>query len=172
MRRYLATSTATVRPWHPLVFGLSHMRNRANAPPHSIDGWCVGPALRSSSQPQRPPCLSPLPTAAAPRVVAGKKTFVANHRRQNLITKLPISSANLETIPAHWALHGNAFDPDAEQIAQCKELSKSGDGPHWRRGNSHEIGRPAQCLGKLDPTITGTNTFFSSITKRSQKDEK
>jgi hypothetical protein len=103
-------------------------------------------------------------------------------RRKPVKTKSPpkpgtlpppnVTAANLEAVPAHWALHGNAFNPDTGEIAQCKELSKSSDGPHWRRGNSHEIGRLAQGLGKLDPTITGTNTFFFIDHKKVPKGRK
>jgi hypothetical protein len=89
----------------------------------------------------------------------------ANSRRQ-------ATAANLEVVPSHWALHGNAFNPDTGKLAQCKELSQSSDGAHWRRGNSQEIGRLAQGLGKLDPTIKGTNTMFLFTTRRSQKTEK
>jgi hypothetical protein len=57
-----------------------------------------------------------------------------------------VTAANLEAVPADWALHGDAFNPDTGEIAQHKERSKSSDEAHWRRGNSQEIGRLAQGL--------------------------
>jgi hypothetical protein len=120
------------------------------------------PLLQSSSQPQRLPCPSLLTTAPAPRVVAG----ACSHQTSRLFCQ-PGSNPW-----AHWALHGNAFNPDAGQIAQHEELSKSGDGPHWRRGNSQEIGRLVQGLGKLAPSITGTNTFFFINHKKAPKGQK
>jgi hypothetical protein len=95
-----------------------------------------------------------------------------HNRGAHAPTKNAESSANLETIPAHWALHGNAFNPDTGQIAQHEELAKSGGGPHWRRGNSQEIGHLAQGLGKLDPSIAGTNTFFFINHKKTTKGQK
>jgi hypothetical protein len=95
-----------------------------------------------------------------------------HNRGAHAPTKKTVSSANLETILAHWALHGNAFNPDTGQIAQCKELAKSSDGPHWRRGNSQEIGRLPQGLGELDPSITGTNTYFFINHKKAPKGRK
>jgi hypothetical protein len=88
-------------------------------------------------------------------------------------TKCPALAANLNAMPDHWALlHGNAFNPDVGKLAQCKELSKCSDGPLWQKGNSQEIGRLAQGLGKLDPSIKGTNAMFFIDHKQVPKDRK
>ena len=60
------------------------------------------------------------------------------------------------TMPHHFALHGNAFNPDTGQIAEYRELSKCSDGVLWQASNADEIGRLAQGYG----TIKGTNTMF------------
>ena len=54
-------------------------------------------------------------------------------------------------------LHGNAFNPDAGNLAQHSQCS---EGHLWQHRNSHEIGCSAQGLGKIDPSIKGTNTAF------------
>jgi hypothetical protein len=56
----------------------------------------------------------------------------------------------------HYALHGNAFNPDTGKIAEYPELSQCSDGPIWRESNAEEIGRLAQGY----KGIKGTNTIF------------
>ena len=60
------------------------------------------------------------------------------------------------TMPHHFALHGNAFNPDTGQIAEYRELSQSSDGAFWQASNADEIGRLAQGYG----TVKGTNTMY------------
>jgi hypothetical protein len=56
----------------------------------------------------------------------------------------------------HYALHGNAFNPDTGQLAEYRELSQCSEGPLWQELNAEEIGRLAQGYG----TIKGTNTMY------------
>lgn len=56
----------------------------------------------------------------------------------------------------HFALHGNAFNPDTGQLAEYPELSRSSEGSLWQASNAEEIGRLAQGYG----TQAGTNTIF------------
>ena len=56
----------------------------------------------------------------------------------------------------HFALHGHAINPGTGQIAECRKLSQSSDGPIWKASNSDEIGRLAQGFG----TIKGAITIF------------
>jgi hypothetical protein len=58
----------------------------------------------------------------------------------------------------HFALHGNAFNPDTGQIAEYRELSQCSDGKHWQEGCADEFGRLCQGRGTKMPT--GTNTMF------------
>jgi hypothetical protein len=76
----------------------------------------------------------------------------------------PKYSANLAYVATqncnniyHWALHGNAFNPDTGQLAEYLELSKCTEGQYWIDGNGDEIGRLAQGRGTK---ITGTDTMF------------
>ena len=57
---------------------------------------------------------------------------------------------------SHFALHGNAFNPDTGKIAEYRELSQCSEGPLWQNSNAEEIGRLAQGYG----AIKGTNTMF------------
>ena len=72
----------------------------------------------------------------------------------------PATATHLEAIPDHQALQGNALDPDTGKLAQYKELAQCSEGKLWQRGKSLEIGRLAQGLGDIDPSIKGTNTIF------------
>jgi hypothetical protein len=56
----------------------------------------------------------------------------------------------------HYALHGNASNPNTSQIFEYLELSKCSEGHIWHESNAEEIGRLAQ--GYKD--IVGTNTIF------------
>jgi hypothetical protein len=60
------------------------------------------------------------------------------------------------TMPHHFALHGNAFNPDTGKLAEYKELSQCSEGPYWQASNADEIGRLAQGHG----AVKGTNTMF------------
>jgi hypothetical protein len=56
----------------------------------------------------------------------------------------------------HYALLGNAFNPDTGQLADYQELSQCSDGQLWQQSNIEEIARLAQGHGKTQ----GTNTIF------------
>jgi hypothetical protein len=58
---------------------------------------------------------------------------------------------------AHVALHGNAFNPDTDKLAEFIELSKCSEGALWQHSNAEEIGRLAQ---EGYGNIKGTNTIF------------
>ncbi len=109
---------------------------------------------------------SPRPTAVPPRVAP--PTIVARHYHgTRLASRLRhISAAARTTIlaaartahsaPAHFALHGNAFNPDTGKLAEYRELSQCSEGPLWQHSNADEIGRLAQGHGEEK----GTNTMF------------
>ena len=58
----------------------------------------------------------------------------------------------------HFALHGNAFNPDTGKIAEYAELRNCSDGTYWRAGCADEFGRLLNGHGANMPT--GTNTMF------------
>lgn len=60
----------------------------------------------------------------------------------------------------HFALHGNAFNPDTGQIAEYPELRKCSEGPIWEAAAVDEIGRLFQGLGADSKIPEGTNTCF------------
>ena len=59
----------------------------------------------------------------------------------------------------HYALHGNAFNPDTGQLAEYPELSRSSDGPHWIAFMTDEFGRLCQGHQGM-PTGTDTMRFI------------
>ena len=67
--------------------------------------------------------------------------------------------------PTHMALHGNAFNPDTNQLAEYAELSQCSEGKLWQQSNTDEIHRLAQGHGD----VPGTNTIvfipYSAIPK-------
>ena len=129
-----------------------------------------GPHLVADDTPTPSPIpplpITPPPTplivdaSSSPPVTYENSTGSKRRRRRQKAPKPQATAAHLEVDPPHWALHGNAFNPDTGKIAQYPELSRCSEGPLWQRGNSQEIGRLAQGLGELDPTIKGTNTMF------------
>jgi hypothetical protein len=58
--------------------------------------------------------------------------------------------------PSHYALHGNAFNPDTGKLAEYRELSQCSEGPLWQSSNADEIGRLAQGHG----TQKRANTMY------------
>jgi hypothetical protein len=60
----------------------------------------------------------------------------------------------------HHALHGNAFNPDTGQIAECTELSNCNKGALWRASCADEIGRLCHGHGTEEPTGTDTMVFI------------
>jgi hypothetical protein len=58
----------------------------------------------------------------------------------------------------HYALHGNAFNPDTGKIAEYKELKDCSKGSQWRASCANEFSRLCQGHGKDMPT--GTKTMF------------
>jgi hypothetical protein len=69
-------------------------------------------------------------------------------------TPSPVPSAE----PDHYALHGNAFNPDTGRLADYAELSQCSDGALWVKACKDEFGRLCQGHGTDMPS--GTNTMF------------
>jgi hypothetical protein len=67
-------------------------------------------------------------------------------------------AAYTATTPSHYALQGNAFNPDTGTLAEYRELSQCSEGPLWQSSNADKIGRLAQGYGDQK----GTNTIFLS----------
>ena len=68
----------------------------------------------------------------------------------------PLDESN--DVAQHFALHGNAFNPDTGKIAEYAELRNCSDGPKWRAGCADEFGRLLNGHGENMPT--GTETMF------------
>ena len=86
----------------------------------------------------------------------------ANRRRQ-LAAANAAQEATADSIQHsfnHYALHGNAFNPDTGQIAEYPELRKCSEGPLWEESAVDEIGRLFQGLGADSKIPLGTNTCF------------
>jgi hypothetical protein len=66
------------------------------------------------------------------------------------------SATNSSVTTPHFALHGNAFNPDTGKLAEYRELSQSSEGALWQASNAEEIGRLTQGHGEQK----GTNTMF------------
>jgi len=60
-----------------------------------------------------------------------------------------------QTAALHWALHGNAFNPDTGELAKYAKLSRSSNGHLWHAPNTAEI----HCLAQGTTSIPGTNTM-------------
>jgi hypothetical protein len=87
---------------------------------------------------------------------------LTNKHKKNLGTgsksRRQDTAAHLEALPpaTHFALHGDAFNPDAGKIAKCPpKLSRCSEGDLWQQFNAEEIGSLAQDLG-----IAATNAMF------------
>jgi hypothetical protein len=89
--------------------------------------------------------LSPIPTLTANSAITAEP-----HAKLSP----PITMANTE----HFALHGNAFNPDTGQLADYDELSRCSEGPLWIESCKDEFGRLCQGHGTKMPT--GTDTMF------------
>jgi hypothetical protein len=61
----------------------------------------------------------------------------------------------------HFALHGNAFNPDTNQIAEYRELIGCSEGALWIDSCRDEIGRLCQGLGPDKPTGTVPCSSFA-----------
>jgi hypothetical protein len=70
----------------------------------------------------------------------------------------------------HFALHGNAFNPDTGQLAEYLELSKCSEGALWIESCKDEFGRLCQGHGPDMPN--GTNTMFFIPFSAVPKDKK
>jgi hypothetical protein len=64
-------------------------------------------------------------------------------------------------IDNHYALHGNAINPDTGLVASYDELAKSSEGPLWVEGCADEMGRLFRGRGKDSSMPTGTETLFA-----------
>ena len=80
----------------------------------------------------------------------------------SLLHDLPPEGTTLEDAfqVEHWALHGQAINPDTGKSAEYLELLKSSEGDLWEESNCEEIGRLAQGLGEGSSIPKGTNTIF------------
>jgi hypothetical protein len=110
-----------------------------------------------------PPPLSPAPQRAQPTHHHGTHAnqplhHVAATARALLLADAARTPTPLAhpTTPVHYALHGNAFNPDTGKLAEYWELSQCSEGSLWQESNCEEIGRLAQGYG----AIKGTNTMF------------
>jgi hypothetical protein len=70
--------------------------------------------------------------------------------------QMPMPVPNAE--PDHYALHGNAFNPDTGQLAKYAELSQCSDSALWVQVCKDEFGWLCQGHGMALPT--GTDTMF------------
>ena len=117
-------------------------------------------------------CSTPTPTPAPTRKQRrNRKKNVARRmsrrrKRQaaanSLLHDLPPEGTTLKDAfqVEHWALHGQAINPDTGKSAEYLELLKSSEGDLWEESNCEEIGRLAQGLGEGSSIPKGTNTIF------------
>ena len=84
-------------------------------------------------------------------VAAAVRTLLLDHARDS-----PLNRFSPLPPVLHYALHGNAFNPDTGNIAEYRELSQCSDGPLWLESNCEEIGRLAQGYKQTK----GTNTIY------------
>jgi hypothetical protein len=84
----------------------------------------------------------------------------SNRKKTHVAAATAIAPANDAPLPFldHFALHGNAFNPDTGQLAEYLELSKCSEGALWIESCKDEFGRLCQGHGLDMPT--GTNTMF------------
>ena len=124
--------------------------------------------------PPSPVIPAPLPPATPLRVPPAEQppiTYDAATRRSRRRRRPPkhlaascCAPCSLPLVPEsppahhHYALHGNAFNPDTGQLAEYAELSRSSDGPQWIESMTDEFGRLCQGHGPSMPT--GTDTMF------------
>jgi len=112
-----------------------------------------------SPQQALPPTLPPPHTwarteqATAPAPWRSPRNHPGSHWAAHVATttELPPST----NVAPHWALHGNAFNPDTGELAEYTELSRSSEGTLWRAANTAEIHRLAQGT----PNSPGTDTM-------------
>ncbi|KAI2511195.1 hypothetical protein MHU86_3160 [Fragilaria crotonensis] len=123
---------------------------------------CIPPALLSTAKTLHPNAQQrpARPASVSPPVVAPKSPTRHPHgtrldSRLRLAAQLRhVSAASRNVIlaaarhehiaAAHFALHGNAFNPDTGKLAEYCELSQCSEGALWQGSNADEIGRLAQ----------------------------
>jgi hypothetical protein len=88
---------------------------------------------------------------------ASKARTRAN-KAQAAMAAIQLQPTNPDCDFMHYALHGNAFNPDTGKIAEYKELKDCSEGSQWRASCADEFGRLCQGHGKDMPT--GTETMF------------
>jgi len=108
------------------------------------------PTPRLPNVVRRSPRKHRTPHTAATTPRRSPRNHKTAHSAATTITVIP----KTEAVP-HWALHGNAFNPDTGELAEYNELSKCSEGALWRSSNTAEIHRLAQGHGN----IKGTNTI-------------
>ena len=119
-------------------------------------------ARRKTTTPSKPKFNPRKPKSPTPTKPVHHHGTRANRRRQ--MAAANAATATIETAFAnplhHFALHGNAFNPDTGQIAEYPELRKCSEGPIWENAAVDEIGRLFQGLGPGSKLPDGTNTCF------------
>jgi hypothetical protein len=97
-------------------------------------------------------------TRAATR--ANKTHLAAAATRTTVTDTATDSPTESEPIPFedHFALHGNAFNPDTGKLAEYSELSQCSEGALWIESCKDEFGRLCQGHGTDMPS--GTDTMF------------
>jgi hypothetical protein len=102
----------------------------------------------------------PLPMPARPRPTHNhgmRANTIMHHAAAATSAKALIALEGLLT-HNHFALYGNAFNPDSGQIAEYQELRNCSEGPFWQASCAKGFGRLLQGHGKHMPT--GTETMF------------
>ena len=103
------------------------------------------------------------PTEAATSTEARITPTEATTSAEALTTEAATSTEALVALEGllthkHFALHGNAFNPDTGQLAEYRELRNCSEGPLWRASCADEFGR--LCQGHGNDMPTGTETMF------------
>jgi len=114
-------------------------------------------AAPSLSPPPAPPSDNNNAPAPTPRHRHQHNTR-ANNRRAKKHFAASASAPSTPLFEDHYALHGNAFNPDTGLIADYLELSRCSEGALWIESCKDEFGRLCQGHGTAMPT--GTNTMF------------
>jgi len=105
------------------------------------------------------PC-APVCQQVAPPLQQSPQNHPSSHCTAHAQPATPMTTLASDT--PHWALHGNAFNPDTGELAKYSELSHSSNGHLWHASNTTEIHHLAQGT----PAIPRTNTMhFIAITQ-------
>ena len=139
-------------------------RRRGRSPPPLSTAKTLHPNAqhRPAARPAivSPPVVAPKSPSRHPHGtrLASRMRMAAQLRHISAAARSVIlAAARHDHIAAsHFALHGNAFNPDTGKLAEYRELSQCSEGALWQGSNADEIGRLAQGYG----TVKGTNTIY------------